>query len=69
MGKEFGGKQAGKDLMYHHHRRDSPMVTTGAGRVLEELGQPKMPWRRRRLNGEHKLTSYGGRIAVGTLGA
>ena len=27
-------------LLYHHHR-NSPMVTTGAGHVLEELGQPK----------------------------
>ena len=30
-------------MLLFHHRRNSLMVT-GAGRILDELGQPKMTW-------------------------
>lgn len=31
------------DMLLYHQRRHSPMVVTGAGRVLEKLGQPNVP--------------------------
>ena len=65
MGREFGGGQ-GTELLYHHHQK-SPMLTTGEGYVLEELGQPKMPWNRWRLEkGEQQLPSCGGSTALGS---
>ena len=44
----------------YHHRRNSPVMTTGAGRV-------KTPWRRWRFKREQRqLNRYGGRIAAST---
>ena len=66
VGRESGGEQ-GRDAAVPPSSWNSPTVTTGPGCVLEEPGQPKMPWRRWRCKkGEQHLTSCGGRIAVGT---
>ena len=32
----------GDMLLYGHHRRNSPMLMTRAGRVVDKLGRPKL---------------------------
>ena len=55
------------ELLLYHHTRISPTVTTGAGRLLEELRQPKLPLSPWCFEKEEQLLKpFGGSIAART---